>query len=472
MNSARNAAGKLRARFEASADKTLKLVGATGQLGYGVPEPAFGEALKRRPDMIGADMGSTDIGPTFLGSGEMATSPEQTRADLEKLLLGARSIDAPLILGSAGSAGARPHLDATLAMLRDIAREHGLSFRMAVIRSDIDADAVAEAVAAGRVRSMGAAMPELTAAEVRAAANLVGQAGTEAFVRALETDPDVIVAGRACDTGIYASIPEWLGFEPASSTHMAKIVECASLCCLPGGRDPIMATLDRDGFVLESMNPARSATPMSVAAHSLYEQSDPHRIVEPAGAVMVEHARYTALDDRRTRVEGAQWLPAETPTIKLEGAALVGERAVLLAGSADPRFIESVKTVLEEVKGVVEGLMCPGGERPDYELFFRTYGLDAVFPWPAGPERAPREIFILGECIAPSRARAMAVVKSTKQYLLHHGFPGRLSTSGNIAFPFTPPELAAGPAYRFNVYHLMQVDDLAPWFPVEVEEVG
>jgi hypothetical protein len=51
----------------------------------------------------------------------------------------------------------------------------------------------------------------------------------------------------------------------------------------------------------------------------------------------------------------------------------------------------------------------------------------------------PREIFILGECVAPSVERAGAEARTTKQYLLHHGFPGRLSTAGNVAFPFTPP---------------------------------
>lgn len=465
------ASHKLRARFEAATDKRLKLIGATGQLGYGVPGPAFSKALEARPDMIGADMGSTDIGPTFLGSGDMATSPEQTRADLKKLVLGARSIDAPLILGSAGSAGAASHLDGTLAMIRDIAKEAGLTFQMAVIRSDISVETVGAAIQAGRVRGMGV-LPELTEAEARAADNLVGQAGTEAFVRALETGADVIVAGRACDTGIYASIPEWLGFEPGSATHMAKIVECASLCCVPGGRDPIMATLDAKGFELESMNPDRAATPMSVAAHSLYEQGDPDCITEPAGTVMIDQATYTAIDERRVRVEGARWVPAEAPTIKLEGAAKVGERAVLLAGSADPRFIGRVQENLEEVKAVVAKLLVEAGGEPDYDLFFRVYGDNAVFPWPERPKTAPREIFILGECIAPTAARALAVVKTTKQYLLHHGFPGRLSTSGNIAFPFTPPELSAGPAYRFNVYHLMEVDDLAAHFPVAVETVG
>jgi hypothetical protein len=67
-----------------------------------------------------------------------------------------------------------------------------------------------------------------------------------------------------------------LGFPTGLSVHMAKIIECASLCCVPGGRDSILATLDDDSFVLESMAQQRRATPVSVAAHSMYEQADPY----------------------------------------------------------------------------------------------------------------------------------------------------------------------------------------------------
>ena len=63
------------------------------------------------------------------------------------------------------------------------------------------------------------------------------------------------------------------------------------------------------------------------------------------------------------------------------------------------------------------------------------------------------------------------VVRTCKQFLLHFGYPGRLSTAGNVAFPFTPPEVSLGPAYRFNVYHLLHVDDADALFPVEVETV-
>lgn len=464
-----SAIGKLLDRFGGRATRPLSIIGASGQLGYGVPQASFENALTRNPDVIGADMGSTDIGPYYLGAGELATSDTQTRRDLHRLLAGARQLDVPLLIGSAGSAGAKPHLDKTLAMVRDIARTEGLHFRMAVIRSDMPRELVKAAIRAGRIRGMGAALPDLTEAEVDGMSQLVGQAGMEAFVRALQQDVDVVIAGRSCDTGIFSSIPSMLGYPMGPVMHMAKIVECASLCCLPGGRDSILAVLEGDGFILESMNPDRRATPMSVSAHSLYEQGDPNTIAEPAGTAFVDSAEYSAVDDRRTRVKGARWRPSDRPTVKLEGATFVGERAVMVAGSADPRFIGRIKENTAEVAKLVADLVCDSGAKPDYDLTFRIYGLDGVYPWPQAPATPPREIFVMAECIAPTRERAMQVAKSTKQYLMHHGFPGRLSTSGNMAFPFTPPELLAGAAYRFSAYHLMEVDDLPSLFPIEVE---
>jgi hypothetical protein len=217
---------------------------------------------------------------------------------------------------------------------------------------------------------------------------------------------------------------------------------------VPGGRDPILAELDQDGFTLESMNADRRATPTSVAAHSLYEQSDPFTMQEPDGTLDLSQARYEAVDDRRVRVSGAAWRDTTHPTIKLEGARKIGERAVLLCGSADPRFIAQCKALLPKVAELVQSLVCE--DRPvDYTLRFRVYGIDGVRMIVPENEAPPGEVFIMGECIAPTR----------------------LSTAGNVAFPFTPPEVSLGPAYRFNVYHLLQVDDADALFPVEVETV-
>jgi len=447
--------------------RPLRSLGASGQLGYGIPTPALEAGLARSPDMIGVDMGSIDIGPNYLGSGKLAPTRVGAKRDLRKVLLAARRLDIPLIVGSAGSAGARPHLDQTLEIIREIAAEDGLRFRMGVVAADIPRERVKQAIRAGRVRPMDT-MPGLTEADVDDASQLVGQLGLEAFRRALEADVDVVVLGRACDTGIFASIPAMLGFPPGLAMHMAKIVECASLCCTPGGRDTILGILDDEGFELESMAPSRAATPASVAAHSLYEQADPFEIREPAGHADLRNVTYRALDARRTRVEGATFEPARTLTLKLEGAAFVGHRALLLAGAADPRFIAQHQQIFAAVAQVVRDLVCEDTAE-DYRLGFRLYGVDGVRNWAQPPEQLPREAFVMGECIAPTRERAEEVIRTTKQYLLHHGYEGRLSTAGNLAFPFTPPEVMAGPAYRFNVFHLMEVDDMAELFPVEVE---
>jgi hypothetical protein len=447
--------------------RATRFLGASGQLGYGIPTPAFNAGLERQPDLIGCDMGSIDIGPTYLGKGEMATSPAATRRDLRKVLLGARQVDVPLVIGSAGSAGAAPHLDGTVAMIRDIARSEGLHFRMAVIRADMPRGLLKQAVREGRMTGIDG-MTKLTEQDIDAASHIVGQMGMGPFRRALKAGVDVIIAGRACDTAIFAALPTMLDFPPGICGHMAKIIECASLCCVPGGRDAILATLDHDGFELESMNPARRATPTSVAAHSLYEQANPYSVTEPEGYVDLRDAHYTALDNRRTRVAGARWVPTTDPTIKLEGAVCIGERAVLLAGAADPRFIARHAEILSAVTEVVRELVCED-QPQDYTLRFRVYGVNGVRGVVPDGEPTPGEAFIMGECIAPTRERAAEVVRTTKQYLLHHGYPGRLSTAGNLAFPFTPPEVSLGPAYRFNIYHLMHVQDPDGLFPMEIE---
>jgi hypothetical protein len=451
------------------ARRPMLLMGASGQLGYGIPTPGFNAGLARKPDMIGCDMGSIDIGPTYLGKGEMATSPEATRRDLRKVLTAARSLDVPLIIGSAGSAGAGPHLDATLAMIREIARADGLQFRMASIRADIDRGALLRAARAGQVVSFDD-MPDLTEDDITQSSQIVGQMGTGVFRRALEADVDVVIAGRACDTGIFAALPMLLGFPTGLAMHMAKIIECGSLCCVPGGRDPILATLDDDGFILESTNPERAATPTSVAAHSLYEQSDPFTVHEPEGMLDLSAARYEAVDARRTRVSGATWRDTDQPTIKMEGARMIGERAVLMAGAADPRFIARAKEILPKLSDLVRDLVCED-QAQDYTLRWRVYGVDGVRMVVPPNEPTPGEVFIMGECIAPTRERAAEVVRTCKQYLLHFGYPGRLSTAGNLAFPFTPPEVSLGPAYRFSVYHLLKLDDADAIFPMTVEEV-
>ena len=443
--------------------RPLIAMAASGQLGYGIPEPAFRAGLERSPDFIGCDMGSIDPGPYYLGAGRMSTNPEMTRRDLRLVLTGARRLDVPLLLGTAGTAGATPHLEATLAMICEIAQEEGLHFRLANIRADVPPDMVIQAQANGRLYPLGK-IPEPSPEEI-ARSRIVAQMGVEAFARALDGGADVVIAGRACDTAVFAAVPRMLGYPMALSMHMAKIIECTSICCTPGGRDTIIGYLESENFVLESMNPERHATPTSVAAHSLYEQADPFSVAEPEGVLRLEGARYEALDAHRTRVYGARWEDAACPRVKIEGAFLEGQRAVLLAGSVDPQVIDRIDEILTAVEATTRSLFAHS-----FRIFPRVYGRQGVTLWPRdGAVKAVDEIFLVVECVAEDDDSAVGALTVFKQYLLHHGFTGRLSTGGNIAFPITPPELKAGAAYRFSLYHLMDVDDLVSLFPIQLE---
>ncbi len=465
-----NALERLRAELTGDGTrKPLRVLAASGQLGYGIPEAALAEGLKRQPHFIGCDMGSVDPGPYYLGSGQLATSDAITRDDLGKVLRGARSIKVPLLLGTAGTAGATPHLETTLNMVREIARAEGLHFRLASIRADMPRDVLKAAVRAKRVRALGA-IAALNEQEIDGAAHIVGQMGIEAFQRALEAGADVVIAGRACDTAVFAAIPAALGYPLGLAMHMAKIIECCSICTTPGGRDALLGTLEGDSCTVDSMNPLRHATPMSVAAHSLYEQGDPYQVHEPEGTLHTDTARYEAVDEHRCRISGARWEPARQFTVKIEGATRVGERAVLLAGCGDPRAIAAMPEILVNVEKTVRELVAESVSGP-FEIFPKVYGIDGVTHWPAAVPTPQREAFVMVEVIAASMADAKSVATVFKQYLLHNGFPGRISTGGNLAFPFTPPEVLAGTAYRFSAYHVVEVDELAPLFPLQIEDL-
>lgn len=447
----------------------LRILCASGALGFGIPAASLAEGFSRRPHVVGADMGSVDPGPHYLGSGEMGASDLMARRDLEAMLVGARAAGIPLLLGTAGTAGAAPQVERVAGMVREIAARRGLHLRMARIHADLPAHTVLEAVAAGRVRPLGN-MPALAPHDVRACRAIVGQMGVEPFQRALLAGADVVIAGRACDTAIFAALPLMLGYPVGPTLHLSKIIECASLCCVPGGPDPILGTLEGDGFVLESMDLARAVTPLSAAAHSLYEEADPYRIVEPDGVVTLERVRFEAVDERRVRGSGARWTPARACTVKIEGASHEGERAILLAATADPRVIERLDDILAAVERKARDLL-PQELQGRLVLGIRRYGLDGVVAWPQPPASPPREVFLLGECIAPDAEAAVAVLAVIKQNLLHFGFEGRLSTGGNIAFPFTPPEVRAGPAWRFRIYHVMDVEHMPALFPMSLEDL-
>jgi hypothetical protein len=451
----------------------MKILSASGQLGYGIPEEALRRGVAMRPEVIGADMGSIDPGPYCLGSGETVVTGEALRRDLRLVLEAAKETGAPLLMGSAGTAGRRSQLDHVVEVVESVARERGLSFRLATIAADIPVEVVRKHLRAGEIEPCGI-VPPLTESELERATGIVAQMGVEPFQRAIEMGAEVVIAGRACDTSMFAAIPLMKGYDKGLVMHMAKLVECASACADPGGRDASMGVMGDGYFVVESMQPRLRCTPVSVAAHALYEQSNPFQLEEPGGIIDLADSRYEQIDERRVRVTGSVWRPAPRYCVKLEGARHTGFRYLAMGGIRDPRMIAATDTVAEETRAIVRRTFAGSIEPSDYTLTFRVYGKDAVLG-AAEPDPSlaqAREIFVLIDVVGRTEAIAKSVCGVAKQYFLHLRYPGILCTSGNIAHPFSPDVLPAGPVYEFNVYHLMPADDPCGLFPIELRTVG
>ena len=62
-----------------------------------------------------------------------------------------------------------------------------------------------------------------------------------------------------------------------------------------------------------------------------------------------------------------------------------------------------------------------------------------------------------------------SVARST---LLHYGYPGRIATAGNLAFPFSPSDIKVGPIYVFSVYALLRSEHPVELFQRTYEEVN
>jgi hypothetical protein len=382
----------------------LRIMAVAGNLGYGFPEASLRNGIARKPHVIGADNGSSDPGPYYLGSGKSLIKREQLRRDLGLSLKAARDAGVPYVIGTAGTAGGKPHMEEFLDVLDEVTRRDGLRYKLATIPAEIDKNVIKQAIREGRVKSMGV-LPELTEQAVDDATRIVAQMGTDPFVNAFEAGADVVIAGRACDTAIYASLAAWRGFDMGLAFHMAKLLECGAQCAVPlAANDCLLGTLRRDHFELEPMNPERGVTPVSVAAHMMYEQPDPHHFYEPEGLVDLEHTHIEKLDDRRVRVTGSK-LVEMPPSIKLEGVKLRGYRTITIAGMTDPRLLAAVDQVEARVRDDVARLTALDMKPGEYELNFIYYGRNGV----RVDQREPRlahEIGMVIEAIAPTQELA------------------------------------------------------------------
>ena len=436
--------------------KEFRVLSTTAILGYGFPEASFRRGLAKKPHLIGADAGSTDPGPYYLGAGKSFTNRAAVKRDLRFMLTAGVKRGIPVVIGTAGGSGARPHVDWCEEIIREIAREEKLTFKMGIIYADVPKARVRRHLKKGEIVPL-TYVPPLTEEILDASVNVVCQMGVEPVQRALAEGCQVVLGGRMYDPAVFASLPISLGFDPGLALHMGKILECAAIAATPGsGADCAFGTLKKDSFILEALNPARRFTKESTAAHTLYEKSDPYHLPGPGGELDLTGCSFTELPGGRVEVRGSKHVETERYWVKLEGVRRVGFRTIAVAGTRDPIMIREIDGILAGVKSQVKEILK--AESVSGKIFFHVYGKDGVMG-ALEPEKCVRghELGIVIEAVGPTQDDADAVCSLTRSTLLHYGYPGRISTAGNLALPFSPSDAKMGEVFEFSLYHLMPV---------------
>jgi len=448
----------------------LRILGI-GLVGAGFSSAAFKRGLAMNPHFIGSDGGTSDLGPFSLGSGGMDLLG--VRRDLKALIEGARSIKVPLIVGSIGTSGGDQQVDIAGDMVRDIARESGLSFRLALIKASVDKEYLSRMNAAGRVVPLGK-VPPLNQEAIDKTHRVVGMMGVEPFAEALAQGADVIIAGRATDPAIFAGPCLRAGFDPGIAWHAARTIDKGVLMTEPvSAGSCAFIQLRKDHFIASPTREASVCTPLTVSGISIYENDNPFLTILPSGTLDATDSKYEALDSRSVKVWGAKFHEAERYTVKLEGSARVGYRAAVIMGIRDPILIGQIDPFLAAVEKTAARNLESLGIRPSqYRVKFRAYGRDGVMGAREPKRNAPaHELGIVVDAIGETQDIASAVARRIGAVAGHVNYEGRLTRSGNTANPFSGGPLAGGPVFEWSIWHILQPDSWRDTCAIEMVDL-
>ncbi|MEA2683690.1 MAG: hypothetical protein QOK05_2018 [Chloroflexota bacterium] len=455
----------------------VRTIAPSGAIGAGFDEAAFWNMMEReRPQFIGCDSGSTDPGPFALGSGTSHWGRIAYKRDLRIMMAAALKYDVPLLIGSAGTAGADPNLAWLRDIALEIAREDGHHFKLALIHAEQDRDYLKRRLREGRIKPLKPVM-EISEELIDRCAHIVGMMGIEPFLAALEGGAQVVLAGRASDTSIFSAIPIREGLPPGLVWHAAKVLECGGASAVrttAAGLDGMFARITKDYIEFEPVNPLLECSPVSVAAHTLYENRSPSALVEPSGTLDVSDAVYEAVNDRVVRVRGSRFIPAADYTIKLEGAEQIGYQTFVIGGIRDPGILRQFDSWLAEVKERAARRVNDifSGNAPEYQVNFRVYGRDGVLGDMEPVNRLEgHEACVLIEAVAPAQDQASAIVHAYAHIALHHPIPQWSGLITTLAYPYAPSSIERGAIYRFNLNHVVLPDNPLEMFPIEFADV-
>lgn len=292
------------------------------------------------------------------------------------------------------------------------------------------------------------------------------------YLEALKGDPDIIIGGRSYDPAPFAGFSIARGVLPDVAWHMGKIMECGGICAVPKGRSMI-ATMRKDSFDLTPLSPAERCTPLSVAAHTLYEKTRPDRLPGPGGVLNLNSANYEQVTPKTCRISGARF--EKTPyQVKLEGVTHLGHRTIFIGGIRDPILINQIADFLERVRKYSHNLFPELDKTEHCRLLYHVYGKNGVMG-PLEPAKScPHEIAVLGEVIAPTAELSHTIANNVRASILHFAYRDQVATTGNFASPLSPHEQDAGAVFKFSLYHLVDLDEGEEYsiFPIQTHVIS
>jgi hypothetical protein len=454
----------------------VRVLSASGQIGSGFLESSLERGISLKPHVIACDGGSTDAGPAHLGSGKPHFSREGTKRDLRLMLRGRAKLDVPVIVGSCGFGGGDAGVDWMRDIALEIAKEEGLNFKMALVRSEQDKDYLKRRYREGRITPLNPA-PPISEEIIDKSAHIVGMMGHEPIAAAIEQGAQVVLAGRASDTALFSTVPLMMGAGAGPAWHAAKILECGTACVVQRKRpDSIMAWIRDDHFDVEPMDMDVQCSAQSVASHTLYENADPFLITEPDGTLDSHGSRYEALNDRAVRVYGSQFRKADRVTIKLEGAEMAGYQAIIIGGVREPFIIRQLDSWLDAMRAKfaprVQEMFAGRLGPDDYDIHVRVYGRDGVMgKLEPLAHQVGHEVALLFTITSAEEATTDAIAKTFAHFALHYPIPEWRGLISGIAFPMAPSHVNRGPVYRFNLNHIVAPVDPLEMFRTELVEV-
>jgi hypothetical protein len=440
------------------ADTTNILV-PIGALGTGIREELVEAGIAQGAHAIACDAGSTDSGPAYLATGKSKYSRSAVKRDLGILMRIREKSGIPLLIGSCGTSGCDMALDWTRDLAIEIAREHGLKPRIALLYSELDPSLVKRYADMGRVTPL-APMTGVDASVFSECDHIVALMGPEPYIAALEAGADIVLGGRTTDTAVLAAVALKQGAGKGPAWHASKTAECGGVCTVYTRDGGVSIRIGRDAFEVEPLSATNRCTPQTVSAHMLYENTDPFRLIEPGGILDVTKARYTPVDERVVRVEGSQW--KEMPyTMKLEGAGGGLYQTIMLVGIQSPEVLAEIDFFVSQMQKMLESRVdaSMGKEAGNYHISLRPYGHNAIsgmaVPSTASP---PREVGLLFVATASSQALATQIAKTCNSMFFHMPLRPEMELP-SYAFPFSPAEIERGQVFEFKLNHVVHIDD-------------